>query len=125
MKRYINILMVLCLVASAGAAYAKDIKFEINLDKSNIALGETVQLGLTFYDTQRMPVPDIGNIDGLEIRYLGPSAMMTVLNGQVSSSITHMYTVEPLRLGKFQLGPFSFTLKGNMYTSNMVFLEVT
>ncbi len=82
-----------------------------------------MQLGLTFYDTQSMPAPDIGNIDGLEIRYLGPSTMMTVINGKVSSSITHMYKVLPLRVGRFQLGPFSFNYKGNRYLSNTVFLE--
>ncbi|MDP3804751.1 MAG: BatD family protein, partial [Candidatus Omnitrophota bacterium] len=68
--------------------------------------------------------PDIGNIAGLEIRYLGPSTMMTVISGKVSSSITHMYSILPLKIGKFELGPFSFTFKGNSYTSNTAFLEV-
>ena len=34
-----------------------------------------------------------------------------------------MYSVQPLKTGKFQLGPFSFKYKGDEYTSNMVFLE--
>ena len=107
------------------SVHAKEVKFETNLDRSKIALGETSQLGLSFYQAQSMPAPDPGNIDGLEIRYVGPSTMMTVINGQVSSSITHMYTILPLRVGKFQIGPFSFKYKGNDYTSNMIFLEVT
>ena len=106
-------------------ASAKAAKFEISLDKGRIAIGETAQLALTFYDTQSMPAPDIGNIDGLEIRYVGPSSMMTVLNGQVSTSISHMYTVLPLRTGKFQIGSFSFKYKGDEYTSNTVLLEAT
>ncbi len=104
--------------------FAKDVKFEVSLDKNRIALGETAQLGLSFYGTQSMPAPDIGNIDGLEVRYLGPSTMMTMINGQVSSSVTHMYTVLPLRIGKFQIGPLSFKYKGDNYTSSMAFLEV-
>jgi hypothetical protein len=105
-------------------AEARDIRFEVTIDKSRIALGERAQLGLSFHETQSMPAPDISNIDGLEIRYLGPSTMMTVINGQMSSSVTHMYTVLPLRIGKFQIGPFSFKHKGDSYSSNMITLDV-
>ena len=127
MIKYAKIFITVCLIlcAAAGIALAKDAKFEANLDKDKIAIGESAQLGLSFQGTQSMPAPDIGNIDGLEVRYTGPSTMMTVINGQVSSSITHMYSVVPLKTGKFQIGPFSFTYKGTNYTSGIVFLEVT
>jgi hypothetical protein len=121
----ISIVACLILLAAGGSAFAADVKFEVSLDKDKVAIGELAQLGLSFQGTQSMPAPDIGNIDGLEIRYTGPSTMMTVINGQVSSSITHMYSVMPLKIGKFQIGPFSFTYKGNRYTSNMVFLEAS
>jgi len=125
MKLYIKLLLLTCLLAAAiaGTALAADKKFEVSLDKPKVSIGEKVQLGLSFYGTQSMPAPDLGAIDGLDIRYIGPSTMMTVLNGQVSSSITHMYSVQPLKIGKFQLGPFAFKFKADSYLSNMVFLE--
>lgn len=110
---------------TASSVFAADVKFEVNLDRERVALGETAQLGLSFRNTQSMPAPDISNIDGLDVRYIGPSTMMTVINGQVSSSITHMYIVQPLKIGKFQLGPFTFKYKGDNYSSNMTFLTVT
>ncbi|MFH1189635.1 MAG: BatD family protein [Candidatus Omnitrophota bacterium] len=126
MKRYLNIL-ILCMMAagsaSGGTALAAEKKFEVSLDRNRIAIGEKAQLGLAFYGTQSMPAPDLGNIDGLDIKYGGPSTMMTVINGQVSSSITHMYSVQPLKIGKFQLGPFTFKYKGDSYSSNMIYLE--
>jgi hypothetical protein len=122
--RYLTLLFI-ALFAAVTFAFAEDIKFEASLDRQSVALGESAQLGLSFQGTQSMPAPDIGNISGLDIRYLGPSTMMTVINGQVSSSVTHMYTVIPLKVGQFQLGPFSFKYKNNSYSSNMVMLEVT
>lgn len=121
-----NILLTLCIacVALSGTAFADEAKFQAQLDRDTIAIGETAQLGLTFYGTQSMPAPDIDRVDGLEIRYLGPSTMMTVLNGQVSSSITHMYSVQPLRTGAFQLGPFKFQQKNMSYVSNIAYLTV-
>jgi len=127
MTRAIRILFVVFLAASlvAGKAFAGDKKFELSLDRNRIAIGQKAQLGASFYGTQSMPAPDIGNIDGLEVRYVGPSTMMTVLSGQVSTSITHLYSVLPLKVGKFQIGPFTFKYKGDTYTSNMVFLEAS
>lgn len=119
------ILVWIAAVFMVGNAFAADVKFEVQLDRERLVLGESAQLGLSFQGTQSMPAPDIGNIDGLEVRYVGPSTMMTVINGQVSSSVTHMYTVQPLRVGKFQIGPFTFKYKNDMYHSNMVTLDVT
>ena len=121
---FISAIATLALMATARMADAKELRFEASLDRTQIAIGTAAKLGLSFYGTQAIPAPDLGNIDGLEVRYMGPSTMMTVLNGQVSSSITHMYSVLPLRLGKFQLGPFTLTYKGDSYKSNPVSLEV-
>lgn len=110
---------------TAGSLFADDVKFETSIDKKTVAIGEAAQLGLTFYGTQNVPAPDIGNVEGCDIRYLGPSTMMTVMNGAVSTSITHMYKVQPLRMGKFQFGPFSFKYEGNTYKSNSTFLTVS
>lgn len=111
--------------AFSAFAAADEIKFEASIDKKDVAIGESAQLGLTFYGTQNVPAPDIGNIDGVEVRYLGPSTMMTVINGAVSTSITHMYKVQPLRLGKFQFGPFTFKYDGNTYKSSIAFMTVS
>jgi len=121
----IYILTALVMLTAVSSAYCRDLKFEVSIDKTKVALGEAAQLGLSFYGTQSMPAPDVGNIDGLEIRYSGPSTMMTVINGQVSTSVTHMYSIVPLRPGKFQLGPFKFSFKGDDYVSSITFLEVT
>jgi len=124
MNKYISVVIVL-VTTLCSVACAEDIKFEAGIDKKEVAIGESAQLGLTFYGTQNVPAPDIGNIDGCEVRYLGPSTMMTVINGVVSNSITHMYRVQPLRLGKFQFGPFTFKYEGNTYTSSIAFLTAT
>ena len=119
------ILITILMLAGISVLFADDVKFEASLDKKSAAIGETAQLGLTFYGTQSVPAPDIGNIDGCDVKYLGPSTMTTIINGTVSSSITHMYKVQPLRLGKFQFGPFSFKYEGNTYKSNVAILTVS
>jgi hypothetical protein len=127
MSKALKILLILAAIAVTLTVpvMARDVKFEVNFDRDSVSLGESVQLGLAFQDTQSMPAPDISNLDGLEVRYLGPSTMMTVINGRVSSSITHMYMVKPLKMGRFQIGPLSFNFKGDTYTSGTAFLNVS
>jgi hypothetical protein len=122
-NKYIILLALIVTAAFTGIAEARDVKFEVELDRSKVTIGDTAELGLSFYGTQGMPAPDIGQISGLDIRYMGPSTMLTVINGQVSSSVTHRYKIQPLKVGKFQIGPFSFRYKGDDYSSNMAFLE--
>lgn len=104
--------------------YAKDISFEASVERKQISFGQSVQLNLAFLGTQNMPAPELPEISGFQSQYLGPSTMMSIVNGQVSASITHIYTLLPLKTGSFKIGPFKFEYKGDTYTSNAVNLEV-
>ncbi len=112
------------LVVQPSIADAKEMDFKVSLERNVIALGRSVQLSLTFQGTQDIPRPELPEIDGFQLRYLGPSTRMSIVNGRMSSSIIHMYTLIPLKTGKFSIGPFSFDYKGDTYTSNTLNLEV-
>ncbi len=106
-------------------AYAKDIKFEINVDSTSIPIGSSTRMNLTFNNTQNIPAPELPQVDGLDIRYVGPSTMMSFVNGKMSSSITHIYTLIPLKEGSCHIGPFTFKYKGDSYTSGEIKINVT
>ncbi len=105
-------------------AQASDIKLEVTVDRTKIALGEALQLNLTFQGTQNVSAPSIDKIDGFDTRYLGPSTMVSIVNGVVTSSITHVYTLVPLKTGTFTIGPFSIQAQGNTLTSKPITVEV-
>lgn len=105
-------------------AAAKDIAFEISVDPATAAPGEGVELHLRFRDNRDIPPLDIPRSDGFQVRYLGPSTQMTIINGQTSSSLTHMYSIIPLKAGAYKIGPLRFELNGDTYTSNTLELRV-
>jgi hypothetical protein len=49
---------------------------------------------------------------------------MSIVNGQTSSSITHVYTLLPVKVGTFKVGPFAFEYNGDAYSSNATDVEV-
>ncbi|OQB10575.1 MAG: hypothetical protein BWY16_00786 [Candidatus Omnitrophica bacterium ADurb.Bin205] len=123
MKRILSftLLFTLFLVSVASAS---DIQLEATVDRNKIALGEALQLNLAFHGTQNVSAPSIEKQDGFDARYLGPSTMVSIVNGVVTSSITHVYTLVPLKTGTFTIGPFSVDVQGKTLTSKPITIEV-
>lgn len=104
--------------------FAKELSFEATVDSSKVSLGSSLQLALNFSNAQNMPAPELPIINGFQSRYLGPSTMMSIVNGKVSGSITHNYLLLPTKVGTFKIGPFKFEHNGDKYTSNQLSIEV-
>ena len=119
-----SLTIFLMLWISSFSVFAKDLNFEISIDSNKVALGENAQLNLDFNGIQSIPAFDLPLSDGLQARYVGPSTRMSIINGQVSSSVTHIYTLFPLKAGTYSLGPWKFDYKGDTYASNAITLEV-
>ena len=113
----------LCFLFSLSCL-ARDIKFEVTVDKNIVSLGDTAELDLKFYGAQDISAPDLPDIHGFDWHYLGPATQMSILNGKVSSSITHMYVLMPLEKGEFIIPPLSVYYRGKTYNSEPIPIEV-
>lgn len=114
----------LVLSLCSGVCLAADIQFEVTVDSKTVSLGESLQLNLSFHGTQSVSAPDISEIEGFQVRYVGPSTRMSIVNSRVTTSVTHIYTLIPLKAGKFEIGPFSVALEGKTFTSKSLTIEV-
>jgi len=119
---FLFIAVFICILNTQ--AFAKDIKFSVSLDKDRVEVGDMVQLGLVFENTQSVPALQLPEINGLKVQYIGPSTQMTNVNGKMSSSVTHRYRIVPMQTGTVALGPFSFSYKNDNYSSAAVDLVV-
>ena len=125
LRNIISFFIIAAVFLSAGhLCFAKDINFEVTVDRSTVSVGEALQLNLTFQGTQDVPPPQLPAIEGFQARYLGPSTRMSIVNGKMSVSITHVYTLLAAKTGTFTIGPFNFTHNGDNYSSNSVNVEV-
>ncbi len=87
----------LCFCAATVHAAA----FTASLDRDTITLGESATLSLTFDGDAPKKVPVPPDVPGLQINYLGPSSQFSFINGQVSSTVTHNFTLTPQKAGEF------------------------
>lgn len=103
---------------------ASDARFEATVDRNKIELGSAAQLNLTFYEIQNVGAPQLDKIEGFDTRYLGPSTMFSVVNGVATSTVTHIYTLIPLKTGLFTVGPFQVDVAGKTLTAKSIKIEV-
>ena len=124
--KYLRVLMVCAWggVLLCVSALAEDARFTAEVDQNKIALGSAAQLTLTVTgtpDVDGIPAP---TVDGLDIRFLGPATRISILNGQYSSQKSWMYSVLPLKAGRFTIPSIQITVAGKNYATQPVPFEV-
>ncbi|MDD3296764.1 MAG: BatD family protein [Candidatus Omnitrophica bacterium] len=106
-------------------AISQEISLEVKVDKSKVSMSDKLKLSFTFRNVKTPPAYSLSGIDGFSSRYIGPSTVVSVVNGQMQSSVTQNYLLTPLGKGVFTIGPFFVNIKGKTYTSNSLKVEVT
>ena len=119
-----TIFILTVLAMFAGVCFAQDLSFEATVDRTRVALGQDVQLELTFYGTQNIATPYFPDIPGFSGQYLGPSKLMSIVNGSTSTSITHRYRLRALRKGSFTIPSFSIQHRGKTYATEPISVVV-
>src|SRR5689334_13746158 len=67
--------------------------FTVGLDRDTVTLGENATLSLNFVGGTPQSVPTPPEIPGLQIDYVGRSSQFSDINGQVSSTVSHNFSV--------------------------------
>jgi hypothetical protein len=111
----------LLLLARTGTAAT----FTASLDRDTMAIGETVSLSLTFNGGNPEDAPAAPNIPNLQIAYVGPSSQFSVINGQVSSSVTYNFTVTARQPGEYLIPAFTVRQGGQKLSTQPLKLIVT
>ncbi|HYD48238.1 MAG TPA: BatD family protein, partial [Terriglobales bacterium] len=119
------ILLLLLLLVLPASPLQAEVSVRASVNPSRAHVGQTVALAIEIQNAQGVQAPALQNLDGFEARYIGPSTQMSIVNGQVSSSITHRYALTAEREGVFQLGPFSVEHAGTTYRTNAVQVAVS
>lgn len=106
-------------VAPASAA-----TFTASLDRDTITQGENATLSLAFGGGQPQNPPSPPQIANLQIAYIGPSSQFSVINGQVSSSVTYNFTIIPRQPGDYTIPAITADVGGEKLISQPLTLKV-
>jgi uncharacterized protein (DUF58 family) len=111
------------LLATAGSAGA-EVRARATLDRASTRVGEAVELTVAVSGTQQSEVPSLETPDGLRLDYRGQSTHVQIVNGQMDTSISHVFSVLPDREGTYVLGPVRVRYAGGQATTDRLGLVV-
>ncbi len=115
-------LLAIPLLTATSARADLSVRASVNPQRAEV--GETLTLTIEVKGAQNVTAPALGNLDGFEVQYLGPSTQVSIINGQVSASVQHRYSLVPTRRGHFTLGPFTVDYQGQQYQTAAVGVDV-
>ena len=111
---------MLCL----GGARLDAATFTASLDRDTIMLGESTTLSLTFEGGSPKDVPT-PNVPGLQIVNAGNSQNFSIINNQMSSTVTVTYSITPRKTGEFIIPELVADVGGLQLTNQPLKLTVT
>ncbi len=116
------------LLALTMAAEGADVSVRASLSRGISVVGDPVQYQIKVTGARRVTEPPEINVDGLAIRYAGPSesSVMRFRNGSFSAerTITLIYQVVPEKNGTFTIPAATVEADGKTYRTETVGLTV-
>lgn len=109
------------LGAKAGA---EDVSVRASVDQKQVPLNGQLELSVEVAGTQQAEAPEI-QTEGFSAQYIGPSTQISIINGAMSSSITHTYLLTPKKEGNWTIGPLTVHAGGRVFKTDPIAVEVT
>jgi len=120
------ILFAILALCICGLAHAADTTFTAGVDKNTVALDDTVQYTLKVAgQSGNVPKPELPKFTNLRIVSQGQSSNFSFVNGQMSSSVSFVYALQPEKTGPAHIGPASINIGGKTYTTEAIPVTVT
>lgn len=116
-------LFVLAAFLQPYSLFAEDVSVTARVDENELTLDDYILLRLSVKGTRDKP--DLSIIPDFNVQSRGSSSQVSIINGQISSTIEYNYLLYPKKTGSFTLGPFYLKDKSRTVESNKINISVT
>jgi len=108
----------------AAAAAAADLQVSASVDRTQVVVGEPFRLTIVAAGAASdIPDPRMPQVSGIEIYGAGRAQNVSIVNGQVSSSVTFQFQVVARRPGRLVVPSAAFVVGGRTFATDPI--EVT
>ncbi|MFQ6008646.1 MAG: BatD family protein, partial [Candidatus Zixiibacteriota bacterium] len=120
----ITLLALLAAIATVSQA-ADEVTVQVSLDRDTIGLDEHAMLQVVVSGTaQNLPAPIMPSLPMFEVYSQGRSSNISIVNGQVSASLTFNYMLLPQKAGTFPIDQIAVVYNNKRFKGNPVQLTV-
>ncbi len=120
----LSILGLFALGLWPPAAFA-EVTVAASLSHHSFPLDKAARLTITVTGTSRNGPLELPEIDNIHLHSQGSSSQISVINGAISSSISHNYLIQATQPGTYTIPPIKVTAGRNSYTTEPINFQVT
>jgi hypothetical protein len=117
----LSLTTLLVVLGSAAPALAAGVSAELNRDETTRDDGVILTVTLEGSGPEEPLLPSLPDF---EAHARGQSTQVQIVNGKVSSTVSHTYLLAPKRLGTFVIPPVQARIGGRLYQSKPLTLRV-
>lgn len=122
--RLLPLMLSLLLGMVAGPARA-DITLEAALSHLSFSVDQGTMLTVTVNGTSRVTSIEVPEVAGLRFHNRGQSSRVNIVNGEMSSSLTHTYLIQAEKPGTYTIPPIKVTAGRETGVTKPLSFEVT
>lgn len=113
-------------LSTISLAHASEISVSARVDKSKLSIEETLTLTIVIEGESRsLPTPQLPAIEKFRTYSSSRSQNISIVNGEIFSSVTFRYILVPQEVGQLTIPSFEIAHKGQIYETSPIQVEVT
>src|SRR5207244_3424820 len=97
--------------------------FTATLDRETVTVGESATLSLKFEGGQPKAIPGVPSIPNLQVSDTGNSRNISIVNGEMTSSISQNFALVPTQPGEFTIPALRAEINGQVLTTQPLKLK--
>ncbi|MBI4386179.1 MAG: protein BatD [Elusimicrobia bacterium] len=115
----------LALILLGRLASAQELSISASVNKNVVSLQDQIALSVTVSGpSASLPEPQLPSLPNFTVYSSGRSQNLSIVNGQVSSSIAYTYILTPRFHGKVTIAPISITAQGKKVETAPIDIQV-
>ncbi|MBO7611714.1 MAG: protein BatD [Elusimicrobia bacterium] len=122
-KKLISVIIICFFTA---IVYANKIEMYSSVNKTSVALNETLQLTISIKgDSKSLPYFSAPTLKDFNTYGSSQSKSMSIVNGQVTNTVSYVYTLSPKKEGEYEIPSFKLDYDGQTYETDPIKITVS
>ena len=123
-KPWLLISAVIAYIFSPTPSFSSNIQFSASVDKSHIAIEDSIELSIKISGIRNPPKPQLPTLPDFTVRTIGTHSSTQIINSKMQVSTVYKYLLIPKNKGNYTIDSISILLSGTIYNSDPITIVV-
>lgn len=121
-----KIIIVIVVCFFTAVVYASKFEMYSSVNKTAVALNETLQLTISIKgDSKSLPYFSVPTLKDFNTYGSSQSKSMSIVNGQITNTVSYIYTLSPKKEGEYEIPSFKLDYNGETYETEPIKITVS